>query len=209
MFSQLISAQERVVHGVVKDSLGSPIPGVNIVVKGTSIEAQTDLDGLFKIKARSSDTLNFSFTGMKDQKVLVDKTEINVILYNQKPIEPDCDEEFFGAQKRILRTLPRGYKKNNPKTDFKKHIEINSIGIYLVNASVLCKIDHAFEKKFGIRYYRTYFSRDEYEAIAYNRNEEYTKAYNKLVYKYLNKKFKKEWQAGIRKEAVGLKEFLN
>jgi hypothetical protein len=46
---QFSFAQEKVIKGVVSDSSG-PIPGVNVVVKGTKVGIQTDFDGKFSIK---------------------------------------------------------------------------------------------------------------------------------------------------------------
>ena len=45
LFSMGISAQERTIRGVVEDSNGEPIIGANVMVKGTSIGAATDLEG--------------------------------------------------------------------------------------------------------------------------------------------------------------------
>ena len=211
LFSQLSFAQERIVHGIVKDSTGLALLGANILIKRTHMSTQTDIDGKFEIKAKINDTLIFSFVGMKEKKVIAYQNEMNVSFREYK-FEPDCDEETLLISRKKYRHPsvfpPRAYKKNIPKSDFRRSIKANYIVIYLINASVLCKIDHAFEKKFGIHYCRTYFSNDEEDAIVYNHNEEYTKTYNKLVFKRLNKKFKKAWQSEIRKEAVGLEDFI-
>src|SRR5690606_37771178 len=43
-------AQQQIkVSGIIKDSKGTPIPGVNVVVKGTTNGVQTDFDGKFSI----------------------------------------------------------------------------------------------------------------------------------------------------------------
>ena len=61
---QFSFAQEKVIKGVVSDSSG-PIPGVNVVVKGTKVGIQTDFDGKFSIQAKTGDVLVFSFVGLK------------------------------------------------------------------------------------------------------------------------------------------------
>lgn len=68
--AQLFFAQEKTVSGIVSDGSG-PIPGANVVVKGTSNGVQTDFDGKYKIKAKTGDVLVFSYMGMKDQSVTV------------------------------------------------------------------------------------------------------------------------------------------
>ena len=62
-FVQISFAQDRVVTGVVSDNSGLPLPGVNVLVKGSKTGIQTDMDGKFAIKATSSQTLVFSFIG--------------------------------------------------------------------------------------------------------------------------------------------------
>ena len=57
------------ISGVVTDQAGLPIPGVNVLVKGTQNGVQTDFDGKFTISAEPGQTLVFSFVGMKDREV--------------------------------------------------------------------------------------------------------------------------------------------
>ncbi|HNP32218.1 MAG TPA: SusC/RagA family TonB-linked outer membrane protein [Flavobacterium sp.] len=67
---QFSFAQEKTVTGVVSDKTG-PLPGANIVVKGTTRSAQTDFDGKFSIKAKQGEVLVVSFVGMSDATVVV------------------------------------------------------------------------------------------------------------------------------------------
>jgi TonB-linked SusC/RagA family outer membrane protein len=62
---QFSFAQEKTVTGVVSDGSG-PVPGANVVVKGTKSGVQTDFDGKYTIKAKTGDILVFSFVGMAD-----------------------------------------------------------------------------------------------------------------------------------------------
>lgn len=62
---QFSFAQEKTVSGVVSDATG-PLPGANIVVKGTTRSAQTDFDGKYSIKAKAGEVLVFSFTGYEN-----------------------------------------------------------------------------------------------------------------------------------------------
>ena len=62
---QFAFAQEKMVTGVVSDATG-PIPGANVVVKGTNRSTQTDFDGKYSIKASAGEVLVFSFVGMKE-----------------------------------------------------------------------------------------------------------------------------------------------
>src|SRR5689334_22433288 len=79
----IASAQDRVISGKVTSSDdGSTLPGVNIVVKGTTTGAVTDADGMYKISVPGSGgTLVFSFIGMVSQDVEIgERTTIDVIL---------------------------------------------------------------------------------------------------------------------------------
>jgi TonB-linked SusC/RagA family outer membrane protein len=65
LITQITFAQDIAVTGTVTDQSGLPIPGANVLVKGTSNGTQTDFDGNFKITAAPGSTLVFSFLGMK------------------------------------------------------------------------------------------------------------------------------------------------
>ncbi|MFI2741952.1 SusC/RagA family TonB-linked outer membrane protein [Zhouia sp. PK063] len=58
-------AQEKTITGVVKDQDGLPLPGVNIVVKGTTNGTQTDFDGKYAVKASTGQVLEFTYVGQK------------------------------------------------------------------------------------------------------------------------------------------------
>lgn len=75
-------AQEKVVTGTVTDANdGMGIPGVSVIVKGTTIGTSTNIDGKFTLSAEATSTLVFSFIGYKTQEVIVgDQTQLNIIL---------------------------------------------------------------------------------------------------------------------------------
>ncbi len=70
------------ISGVITDSNGDPIPGVTVVVKGTSKGTVTDIDGRYKLdNAKKDDILQFSFVGMQSLEVEVgNKTSINGVM---------------------------------------------------------------------------------------------------------------------------------
>jgi TonB-linked SusC/RagA family outer membrane protein len=67
---QFSFAQEKTVSGVVSDGTG-PVPGANVIVKGTKNGVQTDFDGKYSIKAKAGDVLVVSFVGMQDVSLKV------------------------------------------------------------------------------------------------------------------------------------------
>lgn len=64
-------AQERVVRGKVTDPGGNPIPGVNVILKGTTTGTSTESNGTYSIEANEGDVLQFSFIGFQPQEVAV------------------------------------------------------------------------------------------------------------------------------------------
>lgn len=74
--------QQNSVSGTVTDEAGQPLPGVTVVVKGTTRGVVTDADGNYSITNISENaTLEFSFVGMRKQEVAVNgQTTINVTL---------------------------------------------------------------------------------------------------------------------------------
>jgi len=68
---QFTFAQEKTISGTVSDETGLPLPGVNIIVKGTTNGTQTDFDGNYTISANVSDILSYSFVGYITQEMTV------------------------------------------------------------------------------------------------------------------------------------------
>lgn len=64
-------AQDKTITGTVTDADGLPLPGVNIVVEGTSTGTQTDFDGNYAISAREGQTLLFTYIGQRPASRLV------------------------------------------------------------------------------------------------------------------------------------------
>jgi TonB-dependent starch-binding outer membrane protein SusC len=74
-------AQRQVVSGRVTDVAGSPLPGVNVLIKGSTIGTTADGSGTFTIETSPEDVLVFSFIGYKSEEVAVGaQTKIDVIL---------------------------------------------------------------------------------------------------------------------------------
>ncbi|MFY0654957.1 MAG: SusC/RagA family TonB-linked outer membrane protein [Cyclobacteriaceae bacterium] len=74
-------AQDRSVSGKVKDSNGESLPGVNVLIKGTTTGVVTDIDGNYKISATDESIIAFSFVGYVAQDILVGaQSVIDVVL---------------------------------------------------------------------------------------------------------------------------------
>ncbi len=77
-----IAPQQGSVSGKVIDRSGSPLPGVTVIIKGTTLGTITDIDGVYLIPEVPDDAvLKFSFVGMKMQEITVDnQAQINVTM---------------------------------------------------------------------------------------------------------------------------------
>lgn len=85
-------AQKRKITGTVKDKKGEPLPGVNVLVKGTSVGVATDINGKFIIESPvvKSPVLVFSFVGMLNKEVTVSSdAPLNVVLEDEEKVLDD------------------------------------------------------------------------------------------------------------------------
>ncbi|MEM0939169.1 MAG: SusC/RagA family TonB-linked outer membrane protein [Bacteroidota bacterium] len=72
---------QRTVSGKVTDESGEALPGVNVLIQGTTTGTQTDLDGNFRISVEEGETLVFSYVGFESQEVNVgSRTVIDIAM---------------------------------------------------------------------------------------------------------------------------------
>lgn len=77
--AQFSFAQVKTISGTVTDSGNIPLPGVNIVVEGTSNGTLSDFDGNFTISAAVGDVLILSYIGQKDVRLTVGSSDYYAI----------------------------------------------------------------------------------------------------------------------------------
>ena len=73
---QITFAQEKTVTGTVVDDEGLPLPGLNVIEKGTSNGVQTDFDGNYSITVAQGNVLVFSYVGFAKQEVTVGTADV-------------------------------------------------------------------------------------------------------------------------------------
>ncbi|WP_172594507.1 TonB-dependent receptor [Mariniphaga sediminis] len=95
--------QPKTVSGKVTDSGGQPLPGVTVVLKGTTQGTVTNADGEYSLNNIPADaTLQFSFVGMKIQEILVaGKANINVTMEEETVGIEEVVAIGYGTQKKI------------------------------------------------------------------------------------------------------------
>ena len=82
IFSSLgVFAQTSTISGTVSDKDEAPLPGVTIVVKGTTNGTVSDAEGKFSISAELNSVLQFSFIGMQSKDVTInDDSNLSIVL---------------------------------------------------------------------------------------------------------------------------------
>ncbi|CCH54072.1 TonB-dependent receptor plug [Fibrisoma limi BUZ 3] len=89
------------VTGTVTSGQGSPLPGVNVVVKGTNRGTATDRDGRYTINAGSSATLVFSYIGYVSQEVPVgNQSTISLQLVEDQQALNEVVVVGYGTQRK-------------------------------------------------------------------------------------------------------------
>jgi TonB-linked SusC/RagA family outer membrane protein len=103
--SKLVSKLQNKVTGTVKDTTGTPLPGVTILIKGNSIATTTDKDGRFSLAAKAGDQLIITMVGYRRQEITIgDETVVNVLLKEAKSSLSEVVVVGYGTQKRTSLT---------------------------------------------------------------------------------------------------------
>jgi len=101
-FPSILLSQTVIVSGEVVDEKGDALPGVSIIVEGTTNGAETDFDGNYVINITTPNAvLQFSYLGFETQKIKVlDQKKINVILKESSDQLDEIRIVAFSKQKK-------------------------------------------------------------------------------------------------------------
>lgn len=81
LFFPLTLLSQTEISGNVADEANVPLPGVNVIVKGTTTGTSTDFDGNYILKVNRGDILVFSFLGFTTQEISYNgQNNLNVVL---------------------------------------------------------------------------------------------------------------------------------
>ena len=118
LYTVPLSAQEIKINGKITDAVtGEALPGVNIIVKGTTNGTTSDINGEYAINASKGATLVFSFIGYQGDSIIVENEgAINVTLRQQVEKLEEVIVIGYGTQKK------------SDKTGAVSHISSNEIG---------------------------------------------------------------------------------
>lgn len=96
-----VAIQENEISGTILDQTGLPLPGVNILVEGTSIGTQSDFDGNYTIRAKKGDIIVFSYIGFQSEKITVsDAKTVNLVMKESTSTLEEVVVIGYGVQKK-------------------------------------------------------------------------------------------------------------
>ena len=100
--------EEVTLKGVVKDSRGEPLPGVAVMVKGTTWGVATDIDGNFSfdVPKRKGMVLVFTFVGMQKQEIVYNGQKVFQVVLEEQATE--IEEVVVTGYQKIDRRLFTG-----------------------------------------------------------------------------------------------------
>ncbi|WP_207155459.1 SusC/RagA family TonB-linked outer membrane protein [Prevotella herbatica] len=133
-------AQELMnVSGRVVDDTQEPMIGVSVVEKGTTNGSVTDLDGVFKLKARKGATLVISYIGYATQEVKAGQN-LKIVIKEDSKILDDVVVVGYGIQKKSSVTGAISQVKaedieNRTITDAKQALQGKTAGVQIVSSS--------------------------------------------------------------------------
>jgi len=107
-------AQEKTITGTVVDERNMPLPGANVVIKGTTTGGATNFEGKYSIRANNGDVLIFSYVGYVDQFVTIGASNsINISLLPDSTLDAVVVTAF--SIKKSEKAI--GYAVTNVKGD--------------------------------------------------------------------------------------------
>lgn len=135
--------QSKAVSGTVADGAGVPLPGVTVVILGTTVGTITDLDGNFTLpNVPANATLVFSFVGMKKQEIAVGgKATVNVVMEEESIGIGEVVAVGYGVQKKesvvgsIVQATEEELKRTGNVTDLRQALSGQLPGVVSLTSS--------------------------------------------------------------------------
>lgn len=130
--------QAQSITGTVSDETG-PLPGANVLVKGTTNGTQTDFDGNFSIEAASDATLVISYIGYKTIQVPVNgQSTINVTMEEDANRLDEIVVTGYGSQAKkdltgAVTVVDTEELKSVPATTFSQQLQGRAAGVTIIN----------------------------------------------------------------------------
>ncbi len=96
------SSNNVIIRGVMKDKESQdPLPFGNVIIKGTTIGTNTDMDGLFELEVPVGSILEFSYSGFETKTIKVTKKSKYIIVELDMPFLEELVVTGYGVQRRM------------------------------------------------------------------------------------------------------------
>ena len=100
MLTVIAYSQQISVKGIVKDQIGEPVIGANVLVRGTTNGVITNVNGEFILSASKSDVLVVSFVGYTTQEIPVSEKQMTIVLKEDTELLDEVVVLGYGANTR-------------------------------------------------------------------------------------------------------------
>jgi TonB-dependent starch-binding outer membrane protein SusC len=136
-----IFAQNITVKGIVKSNLGTSLPGVSVVLKGTTSGTTTAADGKYSISVPGNGTLVFSYIGFDTREIPVNgMNQMDVTLTELAQNLSEVVVVGYGSQKKkdltgSVAVIGSKELENRPNTLFGSSIEGKTAGVQVIRSS--------------------------------------------------------------------------
>ncbi len=118
------------VRGKVTDRRGEPLPGVNIVVTGTTVGSVTDFDGNYSISIpKNSTQLTFSYIGYETLTQSITSSVMNIVLDESQVLLEEVVVTGYGAKERSKKLQGRALGLNMDDSSLKSSLAIPTVQV--------------------------------------------------------------------------------
>ncbi|QMW04813.1 SusC/RagA family TonB-linked outer membrane protein [Spirosoma foliorum] len=132
-----VVAQTQKITGTVRDVQGAALPGVSVVVAGTSTGTITDVEGKFSISAAKGNTLNFSFVGYQPfSEKIANADVLNIQLVTDETNLSEVVVVGYGTQTKreltgAISNIKAAELKDIPATNISQRLQGKLAGVQI------------------------------------------------------------------------------
>ncbi len=140
----LPTGSQITINGTVLDNSGAPLPGVNIIVDGTSNGTQSNFDGDYRINVSVGEVLVYSYVGFTTLETTVQNSgNINISMNEDSAVLEEVVVTALGIKKEkkalgySVTTIDSEELNNNTQSDLTRVLEGKSAGLTITNQNGL------------------------------------------------------------------------
>ncbi|SDX09802.1 TonB-dependent outer membrane receptor, SusC/RagA subfamily, signature region [Lutibacter oricola] len=130
------SSYDKIVSGVVTDNDGQPLPGVSVIISGTTFGTQTDFDGAYSIKVKKGDELQYSYIGFSTTgKTIGTSSTMDISLEASNEALEEVVVVGYGTQRKASLTGSISTVKSEVSEDVSMILEGKVAGVNISGTS--------------------------------------------------------------------------